>query len=163
MYRLYRKMTIFLYNLYIFLGSIFEPCYIQNRVMMNRVIKRLWCILLVNSDLGIQCQHMPEEMFSHDMININLPIWNPGWFIIFFLFYMYIRKLFFNSQNSWWGHQLIYDFITWSCKVIKVQWPHLMPCAYMLPTSCKYNGIINIITAQSLISAVSSILVVFRL
>ena len=24
--------------------SIFEPCYIQNRVITNRVIKRLWCI-----------------------------------------------------------------------------------------------------------------------
>ena len=34
-------MVIFQYNLYIFFLSIFEPCYIQNRVIMNRVIKRL--------------------------------------------------------------------------------------------------------------------------
>ena len=30
--------------IYSFLGSIVDPCYIQNRVIMNRVIKRLWCI-----------------------------------------------------------------------------------------------------------------------
>ena len=36
-------MVIFQYNLYI-LGSTFKPCYIQNRVIMNRVIKRLKCI-----------------------------------------------------------------------------------------------------------------------
>ena len=36
-------MVIFQYNLYIF-GSIFEPCYIQSRVITNRVIKRLVCI-----------------------------------------------------------------------------------------------------------------------
>ena len=33
-------MVIFQYNLYI-LGSIFEPCYVQNRVTTNHVIKRL--------------------------------------------------------------------------------------------------------------------------
>ena len=34
----------FLFNIiYTFLGSIFEPCYIQNRVIVNRVKKRLWC------------------------------------------------------------------------------------------------------------------------
>ena len=36
-------MVIFQYNLFI-LGFIFEPCYIQNGVIMNRVIKRLQCI-----------------------------------------------------------------------------------------------------------------------
>ena len=35
-------MVIFQYNLYI-LGSIFELCYIQNCVIMNRVIRRLKC------------------------------------------------------------------------------------------------------------------------
>ena len=29
--------------IYTFLGSILEPCYIQNHVIMNRVIKRLKC------------------------------------------------------------------------------------------------------------------------
>ena len=46
MYRLYRKMTIygrFSIKIYTFLGPIFEPC-IQNRPIMNRVIKRLMCI-----------------------------------------------------------------------------------------------------------------------
>ena len=38
-------MVIFLYNLYI-LGSIFEPCYIQNLVITKPIIKRLWCIKL---------------------------------------------------------------------------------------------------------------------
>ena len=38
MYRLYRKMTV-----NAFLGSIVEPCYIQNSVITNRVIKRLMC------------------------------------------------------------------------------------------------------------------------
>ena len=40
-------MTIYghFFNLiYTFLGSIFEPFYIQNRVITNRVIKRLMCI-----------------------------------------------------------------------------------------------------------------------
>ena len=32
--------------IYTFLGSIFEPCYIQNRVITNHVIKRLKCILI---------------------------------------------------------------------------------------------------------------------
>ena len=49
MYRLYRKwplMAIFLYTLiYTFLGSIFKPCYIQNCVLMNSVIKRFTCII----------------------------------------------------------------------------------------------------------------------
>ena len=31
------------YIIYTFLGSIFELCNIQNRVLMNRVIKRLMC------------------------------------------------------------------------------------------------------------------------
>ena len=44
MYRLYRKMTIF-YKIYTFLGSIFEPFCIQNRVITNRVIKRLMCTI----------------------------------------------------------------------------------------------------------------------
>ena len=42
MYRLYWKMTIYgpFYNIiYTFLGSIFEPCYIQNCVIKNHVIK----------------------------------------------------------------------------------------------------------------------------
>ena len=30
--------------IYTFLGSIFEPCYIQNRVITNHVIKSLLCI-----------------------------------------------------------------------------------------------------------------------
>ena len=38
-------MVIFLNNLYIF-GSIVEPCYIQNSVITNRVIKRLVCICI---------------------------------------------------------------------------------------------------------------------
>ena len=33
--------------LYKFLGSIFEPCYIQNCVITNHVIKRLKCILVL--------------------------------------------------------------------------------------------------------------------
>ena len=35
----------FLFSIiYTFLGSIFEPCYIQNRVITNHIIKRLKCI-----------------------------------------------------------------------------------------------------------------------
>ena len=34
----------FLNIIYTFLGSIFEPCYIQNLVITNRVIQRLKCI-----------------------------------------------------------------------------------------------------------------------
>ena len=41
-------MVIFQYNLYI-LGSIFEPCYIQNRVITNRIIKELKCIIYLLS------------------------------------------------------------------------------------------------------------------
>ena len=40
MYRLYRKMTI--YIIYTFLGSIFKPFYIQTSVITNGVIKRLY-------------------------------------------------------------------------------------------------------------------------
>ena len=33
--------------IYTFLGSIFDQCYIQNCVIMNRVIKRLKCINVI--------------------------------------------------------------------------------------------------------------------
>ena len=47
-------MVIIQYNLYI-LGSIFEPCYIQNRFITNRVIKRLWCnmFFLLSSSIHV--------------------------------------------------------------------------------------------------------------
>ena len=47
-HRLYRKMTIyglFVYTIYTFSESIFKPCYIQNTVIMNSVIKRFVCSL----------------------------------------------------------------------------------------------------------------------
>ena len=34
---------LFFNIIYTFLGSIFEPCYIQKHVITNRVIRRLWC------------------------------------------------------------------------------------------------------------------------
>ena len=37
----------FFYIIYTFLGSIFELCCIQNRVIMKLVIKRLMCISLI--------------------------------------------------------------------------------------------------------------------
>ena len=40
-------MVIFQYTLYI-LGSIFDPCYIQNHVITNRVIKRLKCSTILS-------------------------------------------------------------------------------------------------------------------
>ena len=46
MYRLYWKndhLWSFFNIIYTFLGSIFEPCYFQNRVITNHVIKRLQC------------------------------------------------------------------------------------------------------------------------
>ena len=51
LYRLQRKITIyghfsiwsFFYIIYTFLGSMFKPCCIQNRVITNSVIKSLWC------------------------------------------------------------------------------------------------------------------------
>ena len=36
--------------IYTFLGSIFEPCYIQNRVITNLVINRLKCTSGINDD-----------------------------------------------------------------------------------------------------------------
>ena len=45
--------------IYTFLGSTFEPCYIQNCVIMNHVIKRLKCI-------SIYCLHIPQSLFLHD-------------------------------------------------------------------------------------------------
>ena len=48
-------MVIFQYNVYLF-GSIFEPCYIQNRVITNCVIKRLLYsayIIKCSGSLGI--------------------------------------------------------------------------------------------------------------
>ena len=47
-YRVYSKndhLWSFFYIIYTFLESIFKPCYIQNRVMTNSVIKRLMCIV----------------------------------------------------------------------------------------------------------------------
>ena len=38
--------------IYTFLGSIFEPCYIQNRVITNRVIKRLKCIMEIEMEIS---------------------------------------------------------------------------------------------------------------
>ena len=38
-----------MYIIYTFLGSIVEPCYIQNSVITNRVIKRLMCSRLGGS------------------------------------------------------------------------------------------------------------------
>ena len=35
------KCPFMVYIIYTFLGSIFKPCYIQNRVIMNRVIKEV--------------------------------------------------------------------------------------------------------------------------
>ena len=45
--------------IYTFLGSIFEPCYIQNRVITNRVIKRLWCIQ--DDKLGYMNQRLKSK------------------------------------------------------------------------------------------------------
>ena len=50
MFRLYRKMTIyghFFYVIYTFLWSFFKLCFIQNHVIMNSVIKRFVCVLLL--------------------------------------------------------------------------------------------------------------------
>ena len=64
MYRSYRKMTIkwsFFYIIYTFLGSIFEPCYIQNRVITNHVIKRLCCVWVSVSHFQIHCIEYIDE------------------------------------------------------------------------------------------------------
>ena len=58
-YRLYRKMS-FSYIIYTFWGSIYKPCYIQNRVITNSVIKRLWCIIMfwVNRRIILVCEYL---------------------------------------------------------------------------------------------------------
>ena len=58
-------MVIFQYNLYIF-GSIFEPCYIQNHVIMNCVIKRLKCI----------CFYGEVRKVSIFLFEKTCPIWD---------------------------------------------------------------------------------------
>ena len=55
-------MVIFLYNQYI-LRSIFEPCYIQNHVIRNHVIKRLMCIF--------QDTVYPIDLRESDLTNVD--------------------------------------------------------------------------------------------
>ena len=92
-------MVIFQYNLYIFL-SIFEPCYIQNHVITDRVIQVVmysdqklcntslcsaepndsisgqwlsWSDCVdAQADLGLRCPHMTEGTFSHGMAHVML-------------------------------------------------------------------------------------------
>ena len=58
-------MVIFFNIIYTFLGSIFEPCYIQNRVITNHIIKRLWCIL---SLMEIDHKKFSVVILSHVLI-----------------------------------------------------------------------------------------------
>ena len=44
-----------------FLGSIFEPCFIETRVIMNRVIKRLECNRKIRAELNAGvCYNVPR-------------------------------------------------------------------------------------------------------
>ena len=79
MYRLYRKndhLWSFFYIIYTFLGSTFEPCCIHNRVITNRVIKRLMCIMFIEGDM---LKH--EKMYLQNCVPDK-----SGRLIIFFLF-----------------------------------------------------------------------------
>ena len=59
---------LYLHNLLLpFLGSIFKPCYIQNRGILNSVIKRLWCNYWVLHVSG--CTNILGEV----LFNCNYP------------------------------------------------------------------------------------------
>ena len=53
--------------IYTFFGSIFEPCYIQNSVITNHVIKRLECMLILMTKLcTYRWQWITETHFHRD-------------------------------------------------------------------------------------------------
>ena len=76
-------MVIFQYNLYI-LGSIFEPCYIQNHVITNHVIKRfrcnMYCRLYIPTCHGRQLQGdwKPPPPGEHAVLMPCLTRGTPG-------------------------------------------------------------------------------------
>ena len=56
-----------------FLGSIFEPCYIKNRVITNHVIKRLSCIFYIEN-VHVLCVLYVEFSFQSRNLNDFSPV-----------------------------------------------------------------------------------------
>ena len=71
----------FIFNIiYSFLESIFEPCYIQNRVISNRVIKRFKCNNYCHSVL-CQFSRAVQRLVTVALIRIELHLILIGFII----------------------------------------------------------------------------------
>ena len=62
-------IVIFYIN-YTFLESVFEPCYIQNHVITNHVIKRLCCIYLFASTVFLKASQNCSNLIRRTINNI---------------------------------------------------------------------------------------------
>ena len=77
--------------IYTFLGSIFELCYIQNRVMTNRVIKRLKCTILFKQ----------ENLTTH--LAYSADDKSMRFFLFFFFFFFCLFFFFFSQKIKIWN------------------------------------------------------------
>ena len=117
------KMTIyghFFDIIYTFLGSNFDPCYIQNRVIMNCVIQRLKCTMYViiwyswwRWWFGVL------RPFQHLLNHIKMTEWWYSWSNrngkLQFLFILFI-------QNMEWSVVNVYNLTTQTSKILTLHY-----------------------------------------